>query len=411
MRKLSCVAFGLSLAAATMGVVSSASLLGDWRQFRGNDVDGVATDAHPPAQLNEEALAWKAALPGRGLSSPIVVGDRVYVSACSGPTQDRLHVLCFSDADGQLQWERQSWATGRTVTHEKTCVAAPTPCSDGERVFATYSSNDVICLDLEGNLQWSRGLTWDFPNASNSLGMSSSPVVAGGVLVVMVENDDDSFTIGLDVQTGETKWKLARPRKANWTSPVLYRGETSADDRVLVQSSEGLVAVEPATGRIDWKYADGASTIPSSVVDGEVAFVPSHGITAIRPGRSKPETPEILWQEGALSPATGSPVALDDKLYLVNSAGALTCAAQSDGKRLWQVRLKGPFSSSLVVADQRAYIVNEEGLLQSVQLDGEKGELISEHSVGETVLCTPAISGAGLYVRSDGHLWKFATQK
>ncbi|MFV0446219.1 MAG: PQQ-binding-like beta-propeller repeat protein [Planctomycetaceae bacterium] len=398
MRYRLCVAAGLALTA-----VAAA----DWRQFRGNDVDGVSSDARPPAELNAETLAWNAALPGRGLSSPIVVGERVFISACSGPTQDRLHVLCFSDADGTLLWERQFWATGRTVTHDKTCVAAPTPCSDGERVFATYSSNDVICLDLDGQLQWCRGLTWDFPNASNSLGMSSSPVVVGGALVTMVENDDDSFTVGLNAETGETEWKIARPRKANWTSPVVYRGTEAGLDRVLLQSAEGVVAVNPKDGTIDWTYADGASTIPSSVVDGEVAYVPSHGITAIRPGRSNPDTPEILWQEGALSPATGSPVAHDGKLYLVNSAGALTCASQKDGKRQWQVRLKGPISSSLVVADNRAYLVSEEGLLQSVDLRGEKGELLSAHPLKETVLCTPALSGNAIYLRSDGHLWKF----
>jgi outer membrane protein assembly factor BamB len=396
--------------ALALVLLIATGVLADWRQFRGNDVDGVATDADPPAQLSSETLAWKSALPGRGLASPIIVGDRVYVSASSGPSQDRLHVLCFADADGKLLWERQYWATGRTITHEKTCVAAPTPCSDGERVFAVYSSNDVVCLDLDGNLQWTRGLTWDFPNASNSLGMSSSPVVVGGVLVVMVECDDDSFTMGLDVRTGESKWKIARPRKANWTSPVILRGEDAAQDRVLVQSAEGVVAVDPATGEVDWKYADGASTIPSSVVAGDIAFVPSHGITAIRPGRSNPETPEILWQEGALSPATGSPVAVGDKLYLVNSAGALTCASQKDGQRVWQMRLTGPFSGSLVAAQGRAYIASEEGLLQAIDLTKEKGEVISQHALEETVLCTPAINGKGLYVRSDGHLWKFAAK-
>jgi outer membrane protein assembly factor BamB len=392
-------------------VVLLQTATADWRQFRGNDVDGVAVDAQPPAQLGGETLAWSSPLPGRGLASPIIVGDRVYISASSGPSQDRLHVLCFAAGHGAKLWERQFWATGRTITHDKTCVAAPTPCSDGKRIFAAYSSNDVACLDLDGNLLWYRGLTWDYPNASNSLGMSSSPVVVGDTLVVMVECDDDSFTTGLDVATGESRWKIARPRKANWTSPVIQRGATTADDRVLVQSAEGVVAVVPKTGEVDWKYADGASTIPSSVVDGDVAYVPSHGITAIRRGQSNPDTPEILWQEGALAPATGSPVALNGKLYLINSAGALTCAGQTDGQRLWQMRLKGPFSGSPVVAGDRLYIANEEGTFYAVQLGEEKGEILSEHPLGETVLCTPAIDGNAIYVRSDGHLWKFAQSR
>ena len=382
----------------------------DWRQFRGNNVDGLAPDAEPPAELSEETLDWSVELPGRGLSSPIIVDDRVYLTASSGPSQDRLHLVCFSVADGTELWQRQFWATGRTVTHPKTSVAAPTPCSDGERIFATWSSNDVACLDLRGNLLWYRGLTWDYPNASNSLGMSSSPVVVGETLVVMVECDDESFTTGLNVETGAARWKIDRPRKANWTSPVILRGEAPQQDRVLVQSSAGVVAVDPLTGDADWRYSDGASTIPSSVVDGPVAFVPSHGITAIRPGRSNPDTPEILWQEGALSPSTGSPAAWNGNLYLTNSAGALTCASQQDGQRTWQLRLKGPFSGSPVIAAGRAYIAGEKGILHSVDLTGGKGEILSEYDLGETILCTPAIDGNAIYVRSDGRLWKFAAQ-
>jgi outer membrane protein assembly factor BamB len=395
---------------STLILLNLAPAHADWRQFRGNDVNGVSPDARPPAELGPETLAWQVALPGRGLSSPIVVGDRVFVTASSGPTQDRLHVLCFAAGDGSLQWERQYWATGRTVTHDKTCVAAPTPCSDGERLFAFYSSNDVVCLDLEGNLLWCRGLTWDSPNASNSLGMSSSPVVVGRTLIAMVENDDDSFTVGLNVETGETRWKLPRPRKANWTSPVILRGDVPERDRVLVQGATGAVVVDPLTGETDWTYADGAATIPSSVVDGEVAFLSSHGITAVRRGRSNPQVPDILWQEGALAPSTGSPAAYQGRLYLTNSAGALTCASQPDGKRLWQKRLTGPFSGSPVIADGRLYIVSEKGLIQVVQLSDDEAEIISTYDLGETVLCTPALDGNALYVRSDQHLWKFAAR-
>ena len=140
----------------------SSPLLADWRQFRGNDANGVAEGAAPPTTFSDtENIAWKIDLPGRGLSSPIVVGDKVFVSASSGPRQDRLHVICFNAKDGTELWHRQFWATGRTACHPKTCVAAPTPCSDGKRVFAVYSSNDAVCLDLDGNLQWVRALTLD----------------------------------------------------------------------------------------------------------------------------------------------------------------------------------------------------------------------------------------------------------
>ncbi|MFG0334936.1 MAG: PQQ-binding-like beta-propeller repeat protein, partial [Maioricimonas sp. JB049] len=177
----------------------------DWRQFRGNDTTGIADSAAPISWNETQNIAWKADLSGRGLSSPIVVGDRVVVTCSSGYRQERLHVVCFAADDGSTLWERQFWATGRTGTHTKTCVAAPTPASDGKRIFASWSSNDVVCLDLNGNLIWYRGLGHDFPNANNSLGMSSSPVIAGDTLVVMVENDAESLTTGLDPGTGQSR--------------------------------------------------------------------------------------------------------------------------------------------------------------------------------------------------------------
>ncbi|MBM4075446.1 MAG: pyrrolo-quinoline quinone, partial [Planctomycetes bacterium] len=166
-------------------VMSVTVVAGDWRGFRGTDASGIALDSNPPITWSaSENVAWKKALPGRGLSSPIVVGDRIFVTASSGFRQDRLHVICISTHDGSTRWERQFTATGRTMTYPKISNAAPTPISDGKRVFAIFSSNDLVCLDLEGQLLWYRGLTFDHPNVSNSLGMASSPVVVDDTLVL-----------------------------------------------------------------------------------------------------------------------------------------------------------------------------------------------------------------------------------
>jgi outer membrane protein assembly factor BamB len=382
----------------------------DWPQFRGRDRTGVARDETVPTSWNDtQNLAWKADLRGRGLSAPIVVGDRVFVTASSGFLQDRLHVLCFAAADGALLWERQFWATGRTTTHEKTCVAAPTPASDGQRIFAFYSSNDLACLDLDGNLLWFRGLGYDVPNASNSLGMASSPVISGDTLVVLVENDTQSFTTGIDATTGESRWTIDRPRRANWTSPAIWPGRTPAEDRVLVQSSAGVVALHPRTGMVAWSFDDGASTVESLVVAGERALVPSNGLTAIRPGTTTPERAEILWQEPKLSPSTASPLAYDGSVFVLNNVGVLTCADAASGEERWKLRLEGPFSSSPVAAGGHLYFFNEHGVGQVVDPRG-RGSVVSRHDFGEMILGTPAIANGALYVRSDGHLWKIAAE-
>jgi outer membrane protein assembly factor BamB len=375
----------------------------DWPQFRGPDGNGIASALLLSDKIDTNSIAWAADLPGRGLSSPIIIGDRVFVTCSSGPKQDRLHVICFNAKDGTKRWERQFWATGRTMCHEKTCVAAPTPVSDGERVFAIFSSNDIVCLDLNGNLLWLRGLTRDYPNASNSLGMSSSLTVADGVVIAVVENDDDSFTAGLDARTGVNRWKVARPRSANWTSPMLLKSGTTT--HALLQSSKGLIAVEPATGRIVWQYTDGASTIPSATVSDGVVYVPSHGITALQP-QPDGQSPNQLWRSGQLSPATASPVILNQKVFTLNNAGVLTCADAKDGKRLWQLRTKGPYSATPVGAGNLLYCVNEKGVLQVIDIAAVEGAVVSELDFGKTVLSTPSIARGAVYIRSDGKLWK-----
>ena len=386
-------------------LVSIHRAAADWPQFRGPQGNGVSLDTGLPAQLDARSIAWAADLPGRGLSSPIIIGDRVFVTCSSGPKQDRLHVICLDAKDGRKRWERQFWATGRTMSHEKTCVAAPTPASDGERIFALFSSNDLLCLDLDGNLLWLRGLTRDYPNASNSLGMSSSLTVADGVLIAMVENDSESFTAGLDAATGANRWKLARPKLANWTSPVLLASR-GAPTRVLLQSGKGLVAVEPLSGRTVWDYTDGASTIPSVTVSDGVLFLPSHGLTALEPAADG-NSPKQLWRSSQLRPGTASPLVLNRRVYTLNEAGVLTCGDATNGTRLWQLRLKGPFSATPVAAGGLLYCVNEKGLVQVVDVAAPEGVVTSELDLGKTIiLSTPSIAHEAIYIRSDGKLWK-----
>lgn len=390
--------------AACLGL-TAASAHADWRQFRGTNANGVA-DGPAPANLDEPA--WKVELPGRGLSGPTVVGDKVFLTASSGFRQDQLHVLCFDAKTGKQLWERKFWATGRTQCHRKMCVATPQAASDGKRIFAFYSSNDLVCLDLDGNLLWFRGLTHDFPNASNSVGMSSSPVVAGDTLVVQVESDAFSFATGIDVTNGVSRWRKKRPQRANWTSPTLLKSANGGTPLALLQSSAGLTAVEPKSGKVVWNYGDGASTIPSSTAANGLVYVPSHGLTALRPIDDSP-APEQLWREGRLGPSTASPLVYGGKVYTLNSAGVVKCADAKTGKQEWQLRLAGPFSSTPVAAGGRLYFFSEKGLAVVVDVRGEgRGKIVAKEELGETILCTPAVSDGAIYVRSDGHLWKFA---
>jgi outer membrane protein assembly factor BamB len=379
----------------------------DWLHFRGTDGSGVAEGEKVPLSWSPaDTIAWTVELEGRGLSSPIVIGDRVVITSSSGYGQTRLHVLCFDAKSGDKDWERQFWATGSTICHPKTCMAAPTSASDGERIFAFYSTNDLACLDLEGNLLWFRGLTYDFPNACNSIGMSSSPVVVDDTVVVQVEADARAFATGLNVKDGTPRWRIERPHKANWVSPLVMPEQQGSPRCVMLQSSKGLSVVQARTGEEVWSYGEGASTISSSVVVDDVVYAVSGGITAL-PASTKAAQAEPIWRENRFRPSTASPVVYRDCLYTVNTAGVLTCADVKTRDIKWRVRLEGPISSTPVVADGHMFLFNEKGLGQIVKL-GETGELVGSHDFGDTILCTPAIANDALYVRSDKHLWKIS---
>lgn len=393
---------------STIAALAAVSLAGDWPQFRGPGSTGVAADATIPTKPK---IQWSAPLPGRGLASPIVVGKHVFVTCSSGPAQERLHVICFNAADGAKVWERQLQATGRTMSHPKTSIAACTPCSDGRRIFALWSSNDLAAFDLDGNLLWVRGLTADYPNVSNSLGMASSPIVVGETLVTVIENDSESYSVGIDVHTGRNLWKLERPKAANWASPLPWHPDKNSPPAALLQSSKGLVAVDVVSGSRLWEYAEGASTSSSSVVAAGVILAPSNGVTALapQPGNAPPAQ---LWRSKQINPSTASPVVLGGNLFSINNAGVITCAGVANGDIRWKLRVTGPFSGSPVGAGSHLVAVNEKGLVQVVDVSKPEGEIAGQlqlplnEGTKELVLCTPALSGPHVFVRTDSTLWR-----
>jgi outer membrane protein assembly factor BamB len=382
----------------------------DWPQFRGPHSNSVARDAQPPVDWSDAEgrnIAWKASLPGRGPSSPIVIGSRVVVTCSSGVKQDRLHVLCFDAESGKQLWQRQFWATGRTLSHPTSANAAPTPASDGKLIFAFYSSNDLACLDTDGNLKWFRGLAHDFPRAGNDTGMSSSPVVIGDVVIAQVECQGDSFATGIDKHTGQSRWRIARPREASWASPTVMRG-SDGNDAVLLQSPLQISAYRPETGQKIWTYTAACDGISSAAAVDGVVYVPSKGTTALKP--TDASEPDVVWNAQNLQPGAASVVVADGRLFLINRAGVLTCADTAGGRILWRTRLDGEFWGTPIVAGNRLYAISQKGKSQVVQFsaDGTPGKIVGTGQLDGVIQCSPAMVAGALYVRSDGHLWKIA---
>lgn len=379
----------------------------DWPSFRGNG-SSVSADAAPPTKFSaDDGVAWKAKLPGKGVSSPIVVKDRIIITSSSGAKEDRLHTLCFAAADGKLLWERQAWATGRTLCHTSSAVAANTAASDGTRVFAFFSSNDLIAYDLNGELLWFRGLAVDYPEAGNDVGMSSSVAVVDGVVIVQSESQGDSFAVGLDAKTGETLWHIPRSKEAIWSSPTVAK-TTDGKPLILMTNLAGITARDPKTGTERWVNAKECDGISSPVVSDGVVYVPGGGLRALKFGDSEPE---ILWSNAKLNAGAASPVVHKDRVYVINRAGVLYAADTKTGEPVWQLRLKGQFWATPVIAGETMYVSAKDGNIQTVDLSGEKGKLIADNKLGGEVMATPAIANGALYVRVGSELWKIAAAK
>lgn len=398
----------LTLAALLSG--DSRANAGDWPTFRGAGGRSVALEDAVPAAWNVDDgtnIAWTANLPGRGVSGPIVVGGKVIVTASSGPNEDRLHVLAFDEATGQQLWHRQFWATGRTLFHPTMANATPTPASDGERVFAFYSSNDLVCLDLDGNLQWMQGLVLEHPKLGNDVGMSSSPTVAAGAVIVQCESQGDSFAAAFDAKTGAARWKIDRPKQAQWASPSSVDEENGCIPSIVLQSMDGVSLHDPVSGSPLWDRKISCGVIASAVVEGGRLFVPSDSMSVFPLQDGDRDEEEPLWSSAALGPGSPSPVIVDGRVYVIGSAGILVCGNAETGEVEWRRRLGGQFWATPVAVGNHLICINSEGTAFLVDRRDD-GKIVAENKFNAEVLGSPAVANNALFVRSHGKLWKIS---
>ena len=375
----------------------AASSAQDWPQFRGPGGRGISNESGLPVEWGKDrGIRWKIELPGRGLSSPVVAAGRLYVTACSGPEQEQLHVLCFDARTGAKLWERRFRATGSTQCNSKTCMAAPTPAADETRVFALFATGDLAALDRDGGLLWYRSLCGDYPTIGNNVGMAASPALHEETLVVPMENVGDSFAAGIDARTGANRWKDARSQKINWTSPlVVGQGEQSL---ALFQSPDELTAYDVRTGAKRWTVPGKFASMPSPIEGGGMIFAPGGPSLLLRPDGTR------AWDSAQLGSGTASPAFYKGRLYTINSAGIVACADPKDGTILWRERAVGPHSSSPVFAEDRMYLLGEKGMTTVFRL-GDAPKKLAENVLEDLFLSSPAISGGAIYLRSDKSLY------
>jgi len=378
-----------------------------WGGFRGDSTSASPTSGPDRLELGDDGnLAWQMIMPGRSVAGPIIVGDLVISTSSSGQTGEVLYVTAVDLNTGKLQWEQKFIATGRPFCHPTSANAAPTPTSDGKRVFAFFSSNDLVCLSLDGDLLWYRGLGYDYPAAGNDVGMASSPLVVDGAVIVQVEAQGDSFAAGIDAKTGKNLWRIDRPKSSNWSSPVaIHRPDERTE--VVLQSSTNVIAIDPRSGQVVWETDDAGAKIPSPTATGELLLLPGKELVALDYAHSA-ATPQVAWRARKLVPRNASVVAGNGRVYALKGS-VLVAASSNDGEVAWRQRLSGLGSgwATPVIAADRLYLFDQEGVGMIVADRGETAEQISKVELGEAVLASPALAQGRLVIRGERTLFCF----
>lgn len=398
---------GRILAAALVaGCLAAASrpAVADWLEFRGPLGRGVAAEQPiRTAWSEQEGIAWKIDLPGKGASSPIVIGDLVVVTASSGARQERLHVIALDKATGRQRWQRTFWATGRTLCHPTSAVAAGTPASDGTRIVALFSSCDLFALDLDGRLLWQRNLAVEHPRSGNDVGMGTSPRIIDGTVVVQIDCQGDAFAAGIDVATGADRWLVPRDKIASWSTPLAVSTKEHGDC-VLLQNPNGLELRRARDGVEVWSWKGECSGIPMTTESGNRLYVPSDGIAAVVPDKVAEKSD---WRSAKLACGIASPIAWGDSVACINRAGVLGVGNVMDGSLRGQIRLAGSFWASPILVGRTIVAANKEGKTFLVSVEGEP-KIVGESELPGTFTATPAVSDGSLYLRSETAIWKVA---
>src|SRR5262245_9002923 len=378
-------------------------------QFRGAGGNGVSAETGLPVTWSEkQGIRWKAELPGRGLSNPVFAGGRVFVTASSGVEQNQLHVLCFDVASGKKLWERSLWATGGTLCHPKTNMAAPTPVTDGKNVYALFATCDLAAFDRDGNLQWYRSLVGDYPTVGNNVGMAASPVLYENLFIHCLENVGDSFAVAIDTRTGENRWRVDRPRGINWVTPIVIKN--GQRDEVLFQGDKDLSAHDPQSGKKLWSLTGKSfSTISSATFGDGLIYTSVDKFSAIRPASGKAK-PQSVWQSGKHPTGYSSPVLYQGKLNTVSFQVVMNCSDAATGQHIWSQRLDGKYAASPLAADGKLYVVNEEGTTTVMQA-GAEAKILATNPLADAILASPVAAERAIFLRSDKYLYCIGSTK
>jgi len=432
--------FSLILATTVLSAVAQSN----WPQFRGEQSLGVATSQNLPTTWSaSQNVAWKTAVPGFGWSSPVVWGDRIFVTSVvrdgdveppkkglyfggerPTPSTNTQHwmVYGFDWTTGKKLWEKQVHeGLPSTSIHLKNTYASETPVTDGERVYAYFGNVGLFCLDLEGKEVWSQN--WEPFKTRNGWGTAASPVLHQDRIFVVNDNEEKSFVVALNKRTGDQLWRVERDEKSNWATPFVWQNELRTE---LVVPGRKRVRSYDLDGKLLWEFGGMSSiVIPTPFAKSGLLYVCSgyvgdknRPVFAIRPGAAgdislkdgETSNQFIAWCEKTAAPYNPSPLAYGDYFYVLFDFGFLSCRDARTGKEIYEkqrINLEGTsgFTASPWAYDNKIFCLSEDGDTFVFQA-GPEYKLIGKNRLGEMCMATPAIARDSLILRTASNLYR-----
>ena len=388
--------------------------LKNWPEFRGVNSSARSSAKNIPTHWNEksgEGILWKTEIPLPGYSSPIIWNDKIFLT---GGDKKIRKVFCLDRKNGKLLWGKSipfSAPPGSKIPSvtEDTGFAAPTMTTDGIRVFAIFATGDIAALDMDGTLLWEKNL--GVPD--NHYAYSSSLLYYKKKLIVQYDDSTRTKLIALNPLDGSIIWENSRKAAISWASPIAVQipvpGKKITLDAIIAATSSTISAHSPDSGKIIWstKCMDG-EVAPSPAYHNGMIFVANEFASAVALDAL---SGKIIWQKDELDlPDVASPLATDGKLYLAASSGILTCLDSKTGNKKWIKEYDEGFYSSPILVGDVIYLLDMKGKMFIIK-DSDKYELVSESSVNDITVTTPAFIENNIYIRGNKYLYSIDTSE
>jgi hypothetical protein len=399
---------GLLFALAVAALPAAAE---EWPAWRGPRGDGTSHESGIPIRWSRnDNIAWKLRIPGTGHSSPVIHGDRIFLTTCLENAGKRV-LLCVDRREGKLLWERVVLTAKLEEKHRLNSYASSTPATDGRLVWVSFLDAPrmvVSCYDVDGNNVWQES-----PGEFHSRhGFCSPPVLYKDMVILNGDQDADAWIVALGQDTGKERWRADRPNKTRSYCPPLLI-EAGGKKQLVLSGSKCVASYDPDTGKQNWIIDGPTEQYVASLVYGQgLLFLtcgyPTHHVLGIRPdGAGNVTTSHVAWhQRGGprLISYVPSPIAHDRWFFVVSDEGHASCHNAATGERLWSQKLGRRHSASIVSAEGHIYFVDDDGDTFVLKA-GPKFELVARNSLGEECYSSPAISRGQIFLRTAEHLW------